>query len=554
MKTKYNGIDISKDVAILLKRVIVDDNAMIFLPVEVLIGYYNDEYDYFETASGEVYHSVSDTIIGIGTDEFCFMDPLTDIELMEMYADKENFSYANAIKKYSSEYDEKIYIALLGEYINTQDKDYLFCGFDIKELVSNSLADPQDLGVQYHINALQKYIDKLKDLEASDGEEKILKTIEPYTSALVELWNAIVPTEQQYVMKSSNPIKVSEQEVEAIKENLAEKINAKEICSRIKETVIGQDEHIDRLVYEILRLERVKAKCPDKNAGVLLTGRTGVGKTKIVSMLGEYLDRPVFTIDSTQLSIPGYVGMSIEDFLQQLYDSEKGNLERIERSIIIFDEIDKKGSDRNQDVSGKGVLNTLLKFLDGTTYTIRKGKTIKTNNMIVIFSGAFSNVYQYSDSKSGIGFINEQVNKTVINTEEFMRKAQFPDESMGRFPIFIRLNDLTKEALINILKSSKESDIEIQKAIIEEYGFTLEVEDDYYEAVAEVAIKEGTGARSLQKIVYETTSEIFKWIIDHTSDDECEYDKIVINKETVQNPKKFKLKQTHNNKKMKILN
>ena len=81
---------------------------------------------------------------------------------------------------------------------------------------------------------------------------------------------------------------------------------------------------------------------------------------------------------------------------------EGKNLKRVEKAIIVFDEVDKKGSRDNYDVSGKGVLNQLLKFLDGTEYTIglneesvlQKTKVrISTNNMIVIFSGAFSNVY-----------------------------------------------------------------------------------------------------------------------------------------------------------------
>ena len=83
-------------------------------------------------------------------------------------------------------------------------------------------------------------------------------------------------------------------------------------------TVLEEDKKVEELVYGILRLERIKNNYPDKNAGVLLTGRTGTGKTKIVSILGQCLNRPVFVIDATQLSVPGYVGMSIEDFFSGL--------------------------------------------------------------------------------------------------------------------------------------------------------------------------------------------------------------------------------------------
>ena len=92
------------------------------------------------------------------------------------------------------------------------------------------------------------------------------------------------------------------------------------------------------------------------------------------------MDKPIEIIDTTQLTIPGYVGSNIEDFLERLLAKTKGNLEQAENGVVVFDEIDKKGSESNGDVSGKGVLNTLLPFIQGTTYDVKyNGRTMHFN-------------------------------------------------------------------------------------------------------------------------------------------------------------------------------
>ena len=73
-------------------------------------------------------------------------------------------------------------------------------------------------------------------------------------------------------------------------------------------------------------------------------------------------------IDSTQLTTPGWVGRDIEEYLWKLYEECGRDKEKVEQAIIYFDEIDKKGSQRRDDHSKKGVLDLLLKFMDGTSY------------------------------------------------------------------------------------------------------------------------------------------------------------------------------------------
>ncbi|MBO5138447.1 MAG: AAA family ATPase [Bacilli bacterium] len=544
-----NNIDISKDVAILLKKINVDFDTFVYLPVDVIIGKSDSEAKIFETVSGQCYWEMSENIL-VDNGQFCFIDDLTDIELMEMYGSlEEDFSYNDAIKNFFKAYERIIY------FVNTNYKmsgmDYLVKRISIDEIFTRSSMSSKTVSSDgsfddfiSYLSGLQKVIGQL-NLKEDDESLQIRSLIKPFTDSFVGLWNELCDMNdlgcEKYLKYEAKQISIPKEKVSNIKKNVNLSFNARKICDQITSTVIGQNEHVERLVYEILRLSMIKKTCTDKNSGILLTGSTGVGKTKILTRIGQLLDRPVLFVDSTQLSIPGYVGMSIEDFLQRLYDQEKGDMIRISNAIVVFDEIDKKGSSKNDDVSGRGVLNTLLKFLDGTTYSIKKGADISTDNMIVIFSGAFSNVYDYRNkSKASIGFLNSDIeNMNEVSLDDFMQKAQFPDESMGRFPVLIHLNSLSLNDFVNILRFSDESDIRLQQKIFKELGFELMVDDTYYTEVARLAYDSGTGARALQKCVYDSTSKALKYALDSAFDGKESSGIITINSDTVHDPSKF---------------
>lgn len=545
-----NSMEFSKDVAILLRRVDIDSDKIIYIPVDVIIGKSIDTKK-FETLSGKCYLELSQSILN-NSDKYCFVDDLTDIELMEMYGDIDTFSYGSAIKAYVKNYEGKIYLVSKNKSDSSKNDSYSCVTLKLDELDRNSSVlkingDTSFADLSTYLSGLREVIQKLK-LKSNDDLKNIKDVLAPFTDAFVSLWNELCVYEgivdDKYIKHGSVKVSMSGKDVSNIKNSDLLKFNVKNMCKLITDTVIGQDEHVERLVYEVLRLSMIKKICSDKNSGILLTGSTGVGKTKILTILGELLDRPVLFIDSTQLSIPGYVGMSIEDFLQRLYNDEKGDMVRISNAIVVFDEIDKKGSSKNEDVSGRGVLNTLLKFLDGTTYSIKEGPNISTDNMITIFSGAFSNVYNYNEtSKHRVGFLDDEPDKkTEISLSEFMKKSQFPDESIGRFPVIIHLNSLNEQTLIDILKFSDESDIKIQQYLLNELGFDLIIDDTYYKALAHVAYKSGTGARALQKCVLDSTSKVLKYAWDCALSGKESDNTIIITGDTVFDPSNFIVK------------
>ena len=319
-------------------------------------------------------------------------------------------------------------------------------------------------------------------------------------------------------------------------------IDLKDLYENVTKTLIAQDEPTKRVIVEIAR----KEQSPESNnRGLLITGATGVGKTKMMKLIAKYLDRPFYKVDATQLTVPGYVGKDIEEFLWDLYVSCGRDRKKAERAIIFFDEIDKKGSGKKDDVSGRGVLNTLLPFIEGATYDAtenvkKQTDTIKidTTNMIVIMGGAFTDVYKNLKNDQEIGFnrnVLENKNTRSATVEDFVTKAKMPDEFMGRVSI-IKLNDLDVDSIKRILLESDESAIKVQQRLFRELGVKLTVGDDFIDAIARNADKRKTGARGLNTVVDESTWMAYGDAYSHIGD----IDEIILSEETVNNPKQYR--------------
>ena len=368
-------------------------------------------------------------------------------------------------------------------------------------------------------DALDSFIDSLElQIEASEkGESSI--TLKGETPA------------KKQVKKKEEPKKIV----------IPEKnyINLKELFDKVTKTLIAQDEPTRRVITEIARKEQSPA---NKNRALLITGPTGSGKTKMMQLIAKYLDRPFFKIDATQLTIPGYVGKDLEEALWDLYISCGKDKKKAEQAIIFFDEIDKKGSSKKDDVSGRGVLNILLPFIEGATYDAtesvkNRAEVVKidTSNMIVILGGAFTDVYKNLTEANGIGFGSKMGGNTrEATTEDFVEKAKMPDEFMGRVSI-IKLNDLDVDAIKRIMLESDESAIRLQQKLFDDLGVKLTLTDDYISAIANQAVKKKTGARGLNTVVDETTWEAYGDAYSHLG----EYSEIILDENTVQNPKQY---------------
>lgn len=361
--------------------------------------------------------------------------------------------------------------------------------------------------------------------------ETELEDIKESAQVNIEYLKSIIESCEEHIKKEEEPCNY----------------NIREVFEKVKETVVDQDDAAKRLIVEI---ERNLDQCD--GTGILITGNTGTGKTLLVETIAKYIDRPFISIDSSQLSAPGYVGKHIEQYLWELFVKSGYDLDAAEHAIVYFDEIDKKGSEKKSDVGGQAVLNQLLKFLDGTTYkatdnpqhvTEQNSVDISTNNMLVIAGGAFSEIYE-AKAPTPIGFgTSTKTESPEPEIKDFIQKAMMPKELMGRLPVIIHLNPLTIDSLKRILTDSDKSALKLQEANFTKKGVELKVTPEYLQKVAEIAHERKIGARGLSKIIKDTTWRPYD-IVCYEQD---VYDQVILDDQTVSNPEHFQLVKKRTN-------
>ena len=564
----------SKTVANIMKRVFLGDSNYIFYVTNTTFGDYNPEYGIFTDRNGNEYASMTNPSLLISEVDTAFGN-LEDINVI-----KEKLgmpSIKEAISEYNYVCSRYIYYVSL---LEDNSSFYIpICLEDMRDSVKNMFHEIEKSGGFENAAMQSKHLDKgFEDKDADiDASKAVLSDEfrEELAAIIMEMLDGVYSLDELKKIKeqlelqkedlestidsvdlqieatetgtSFTKLKPEEKAVKragkakVISMPIKNYINLEELYKNVTKTLIAQDEPTRRVITEIARKEQYPSS---KKRALLITGPTGSGKTKMMELISKYLDRPFYKVDSTQLTIPGYVGKDLEEVLWDLYVKCGRDADRAEHAIIFFDEIDKKGSSRKDDVSGKGVLNVLLPFIEGSTYdavmdTKRAGESVKidSSNMIVILGGAFTDVYNDLKESNSIGFgvdISSSGKQREAKTEDFIEKAKMPDEFMGRVSI-IKLNDLDEDAIKRIILESDESAVKAQQELFQQLGVKLTLGDDYISEIAKRAIQRKTGARGLNTVVDETTWEAYADAYSHIG----EIDEIILGKETVEDPKKY---------------
>lgn len=317
--------------------------------------------------------------------------------------------------------------------------------------------------------------------------------------------------------------KISKIPVEKI--NTAENSNLKNMRTKIREYIVGQDTAIDKVSKAVQR-SKLGLRDGNKPMGTFLfLGPTGVGKTELAKRLSEYLfgsrDSMIridmseymekFAVSRLVGAPPGYVG----------YDEGGQLTEQVRRnpySVILFDEIEKAHPD---------VYNLLLQIMDEGFITDSEGRKINfTHSIIILTSNVGSR--DLKNFGKGLGYNYEQSEESKHFIIKKALEKQFSPEFLNRIDEIIEFNALDKSSIRQII------DIELERIykIYDKAGYKLSVSDEAKDIIVDKNYDENFGARPIKRALQrELDDRIVAYILENGTEKGKQIDLIANNKE-----------------------
>lgn len=495
------------ELAVIFEPKELEDGTMELVPNTVITGYYDEVMDNFIGDEGNTYWHILMPYDNVK--QYAYRIPV--VEFVKRYRNK---SLKQIKRKYLSEHLKYKYIPTLDEYNRI---------IILIDKVTN-----------------EEFVFEDKDSILYDYDEEMF-----------------TKTDGDKGQEPNTPKKTSKAKSSINKINEKRKALPKDVLMELYKTVKGQDEFLKTIVTTIW----VNLYSTGNKRNMLVMGPTGVGKTLVFETLSKILGLPILVTSTSGMSQVGYKGGDLTDILSQ-YIVKYGKDSNMDKGIIILDEFDKlayKGEESGS-VSTMGIQNELLKIIEGNTYNVKIGQNtyiFDTNNITFVCCGAFQELYEVKKTpeKSRIGFgtiPSEKVDEENQSMSDKLVSYGLKREIVGRLPIVLQFNALTKDNLKDIILNSKTSELQEYIRILKEFGIENINIDDLVDIIVNDAMERKIGARGLTSSIVNMFNNIMYEVFNNPG----EYDTLYIGPNILNNPNDFTLSRStykNTNEKVKVL-
>lgn len=364
------------------------------------------------------------------------------------------------------------------------------------------------------IRQAQKELTEIKDKKQSAAKKQNFELAISYRDRELVLEKELADMRSKWMSgESEQREKVSEADIAEVVATMTgvpvrrisegETAQLKTLAATLKQTVIAQDEAVEKVSKAIMR-NRVGLKSPNQPIGVFMfLGPTGVGKTHLAKKIAEHLfgsTDSLIRIDMSEYAEsfttsrlvgapPGYVGYN-----------EGGQLsEKVRRhpySVVLLDEIEKAHSN---------VFNMLLQVLDEGRLTDGNGRLVDFRNTIIIMTSN-AGTRQLKDFGRGIGFSKRNILGADLDEDDKRYARDIIMKSLGKqfAPEFLnRLDDVITFDQLSIEALEKIVDIQLAdlSARLLSMGYRLSITDAAKSFIANHGYDVQFGARPLRRAI-----------------------------------------------------
>jgi ATP-dependent Clp protease ATP-binding subunit ClpX len=297
--------------------------------------------------------------------------------------------------------------------------------------------------------------------------------------------------------------------------NVSTALNPSKLKQELDRYVVGQEEAKKIISVAVCNhMKRIEANNDLlEKTNILILGPTGCGKTFLMSTIAKFLKVPMVIVDATNFTQVGYVGEDVSNILKKLYMASNGDLEKCKKGIVYVDEIDKvmakTSSHGDRDAAGTGVQQNFLKLMEGGTQTIKlptrdggmQEIEIDTKDILFVFGGAFVGIDAKKEKTVSIGFGSSKTEPEPIDkpiTQDDIVKYGFIPEFVGRVPIVVKMNELSRDNLKDILIGTDKSILKQYQHMFMMDKIKASFDDSLINEIIDNSVEKHMGARGLR--------------------------------------------------------